>query len=240
MNITQAIRLRSVTRRESKGSGSTFIKKILAAILISLALVVLLPVFLSFGAYGYLEAFEIILPGVEVGGVPLEGLAVYEAVARLNQNLNQGSSIIAVDSMDLNRTWVVSPSEFGLSVDAQVSAERAYAAGREAGVVAGVEQMLSEGWQGAPVVSFDPAVARATLEAWAERVNVPVIEGTLSLEDGNLRQIAGKAGKELDVEASLALIAADPAGILLEFQIVPLVMVPVEPQIWDVSSAASR
>jgi lipoprotein-anchoring transpeptidase ErfK/SrfK len=240
MNITQAIRLRSVTRRESKGSGSTFIKKILAAILISLALVVLLPVFLSFGAYGYLEAFEIILPGVEVGGVPLEGLAVYEAVARLNQNLNQGSSIIAVDSMDLNRTWVVSPSEFGLSVDAQVSAERAYAAGREAGVVAGVEQMLSEGWQGAPVVSFDPAVARATLEAWAERVNVPVIEGTLSLEDGNLRQIAGMAGKELDVEASLALIAADPAGILLEYQIVPLVMVPVEPQIWDVSSAAAE
>jgi hypothetical protein len=131
MNITQAIRPRSVTRHESKGSGSSFTKKILFAILISLVLAVMLPVFLSFSAYGYLEAFEIILPGVEIGGVSLEGLAVHEAVAKLDRNFNHGSSMLAVDSMDLTRVWVIVPSEFGLAVDAQASAERAYAAGRQ-------------------------------------------------------------------------------------------------------------
>jgi lipoprotein-anchoring transpeptidase ErfK/SrfK len=240
MNITQAISRGSSLRRDPKWAGASFTKKVLAATLISLALVVLLPVFLSFSAYGYLEAFEIILPGVEVGGVSLEGLALHEAVAKLDRNFNQGSSMIAVDSLDLTRVWVVSPSEFGLAVDAQASAERAYAAGREAGVVAGVEQMLSERWHGAPVVSFDPTVAREALEAWAERVNVPAIEGTLDVADGIVHQIAGKAGKKLDVEASLGLIATDPAGTLLEYQMVPLVMVPVEPQIWDVSTVAAE
>jgi len=198
-----------------------------------------MPVFLSFGAYGYLEAFEIILPGVGVGGVSLEGLAVHEAVAKLNESLNQGSSIIAVDTMDPNRAWVVSPSEFGLSVDAQASAEQAYAVGREEGVVAGVEQMLAEGWQAPPQVTFDPEIARAALQEWATRVYVPMVEGTLSLEGGEVFQTSGQAGKVLDVEASMDLLEADPAGILLEYQIVPLVMVPVEPEIWDVSEPAA-
>jgi lipoprotein-anchoring transpeptidase ErfK/SrfK len=239
MNITQAMKSRSIARHTPKGSGSSFAKKITAAVLISLGLIIFLPVFLSFSAYGYLEALEIILPGVKVGGVTVEGLAVHEAVAKIDRNFNQSSSIIVVDTLDPDRNWVVTPSEFGLSVDAQASAERAYAAGRESGVAAGVEQMLSEGWEGDPVVSFDPAAARASLETWAKRVNVPVIEGTLNLEGGTIRQIAGQAGKRLDIEASLALIAADPYGILLDYQIVPLVMVPVEPHIGDVSEPAA-
>ncbi len=239
MNITQAIRPRSAVRRTPKGSGSAFVKKLIVAVLISLVLVILFPVFLSFGAYGYLEAFEIIMPGVEVGGVSLEGLAIHEAAAKLNQNFNQGSTVIVVDTMDPNRTWVVPPLEFSLSVDAQTSAERAYAVGREEGVVAGVEQMLAEGWQAPPQVFFDPEIARATLEAWAPRVYVPAVEASLALERGEVLKSSGQAGKVLDVEASLDLLEADPAGILLEYQIVPLVMVPIEPEIWDVTEPAA-
>ena len=175
-----------------------------------------MPVFLSFGAYGYLEAFEIILPGVRIGEVSLEGLAVHEAVARLNRNLNDGSSVIVVDTLDPNRAWVVSPSEFGLSVDAQASAEQAYAVGREEGVVAGVEQMYSEGWQAAPQVSFNPEVARTALDRWATAVYVPKVEGTLRVEGGAVLQTYGQVGKVLDIEASLSLLETDPAGILLE------------------------
>ena len=208
MNPTQAMRRRTSFSSSSKGTGLSLGKKLIAAVLISLVLIVLVPVLLSFSAYGYLEAFGIILPGVEVGGVSLEGLAVHEAVAKLDQSFNQGSSVIVVDTMDPKRSWVVSPAEFGLYVDARASAEQAYAVGREKGIVAGVERMLSEGWQGLPQVSFDPTVARAALVGWAKKVNVPLIEGTLTIEDGNVRQIPGQAGKVLNVEASLALLAA--------------------------------
>jgi hypothetical protein len=239
MNITQAMKSRSTFRHSPQRIKAPFAKKIVVAVLISLVFLALLPVFLSFGAYGYLEAFEIILPGVEVGDVSLQGLAVHEAVAKINQHFNQGSSIIVVDTMDPNRAWVLPPLEFGLSVDAQASAEQAYAVGREDGVVAGVEQMLAEGWQALPQVSFYPEIARAALEAWSARVYVPPVEATLALQGGEVLQRSGQAGKVLDVEASLGLLQADPAGILLDYQIVPLVMVPVEPDIWDVSEPAA-
>jgi hypothetical protein len=239
MNITQAMRSGSAVRSQEKQRKASPFRRFMLAVLISLIVLALLPVFLTFGAYGYLEAFEIILPGVKVGGVSLEGLAVHEAVARLNESLNQGSSIVVVDTLDPNRAWVVSPSEFGLSVDAKASAEQAYGIGREQGVIAGVEQMYSEGWQASPHVSFNPEITRAALREWAMRVYVPKVEGTLSIEGSKVMQTSGQAGKILDMEASLALLEADPAAILLEYQIVPLVMVPVEPQIWDVSEAAA-
>jgi len=238
MEMTQSVRVRTIDQRRPKNTGKRRVKKLIALLIFSLAFILALPLFFSVGAYGYLEAFEIIMPGVEIGGVPVEGLAIHEAAAKISQVWNVDYRILAVDTTDPGRTWVVEPEEFGLWVDAQTSASQAYAVGRGEGLVAGVQQMYADDWQGAPKVTFDSGIARAALEVWAAKINISPLEGYLAVVDDQVKSVLGKAGKSLDVEASLAMIAADPAGVFLTYRFVPLVMVPVEPLIADVSAAA--
>lgn len=208
--------------------------------IITLLILAALPFLASLGAYGYLEAFEIILPGVKIGGVALEGLAMNEATAKLDKVYNDEYQVTVVDTLDPGSSWIVSPSEFGLSVDSQSSAAQAHAVGRESGLVAGVEQMLADDWSGNPLVAFDPDIARRALDEWAEFVNVPHVEANLAIEAGRVQQTSGSVGKMLDIEASLELLAVNPAEVLLGYGFVPLVMVPVEPTIIDVSVPAAK
>jgi len=240
MNIAQPIRKGRMPRSEPIRRGTPRVIKLLLGMIVTLLILAALPALATVGAYGYLEALEIILPGVEIGGVQLEGLAIHEASAKIDQVYNQDYQVIVVDTLDPSKSWVVSPLDFGLSVDHQASAAQAHAVGRAEGLVAGVEQMLADGWQGAPQVTFDPEIARATLERWAETVNVPHVEGNLVIDGGQVLQTQGSVGKSLDIEASLQLLSVNPSEVLLGYGFVPLVMVPVEPMIMDVTAPAAQ
>lgn len=239
MNIAQPLRTSTI---HTSGPSRRVPRPIRLLIGVSITLFILasLPVLASVGAYAYLEVFEIILPGVEIGGIPLEGLAVYEASAKLDKVYNDDYTITVVDTLDPTSTWIVAPSEFGLRVDSQSTATQAHSVGRDQGLVAGVEQMLADEWTGEPQVSFDPEAARMALERWAEIVNVPMVEGNLIIEGGNVHQTQGSVGKKLDVAASLELLAVNPAEVMLGYGMVPLVMVQVEPMIMDVSAPAAK
>jgi hypothetical protein len=205
-----------------------------------LLFILALPAFLLVGAFGYLEMWQIIFPRVQVGDVRLEGLAIHEAAAKLDQVWNIGYRIMAVDTMDPGRSWIVMPSEFGLQIDDQASAMAAYEVGRNNNLLDGVEQMISGEWRADPIVSFDAEIARRALQAWAEVVYVPALEGQLAIVDGEVVHRPGKPGKRLDIGASLALLESDPAAVMLKYRFVPLVMLPVEPAIADVSQAAEE
>lgn len=240
MEMTRSMRVCNIEQRPLQDTGRGRARKAIALLGFVLAFMAALPLFFSVGAYGYLEALEIILPGVEIGGVPVEGLAIHEAAAKIGKVWNEEYRLLAVDTTDPGRTWIVQPEEFGLWVDASASASQAYAVGREAGLVAGVQQMYAGDWKGAPKVVFDLERAHAALQAWAAVMNIPPVEGHLAIEGEQVVSIPGKTGKALDVQASLDLIAADPAGVFLTYRFVPLVMVPVEPVITDVSAAAAK
>ena len=195
------------------------------------------------GAYIYYQASEIILPGVKVGGVPLHGLTEFEAVTELERVWNEGYHITAVDINGLDRSWIVAPSDFGLRIDAQLNAAEAYNVGRGRGVLAGMEELLFTWWEGqeiAPRVAFDPIEARIGLEVWSTQVNVPLMDGHVKVEGGEVEQVSGQIGKFLDVEGSLALLSADPTAVMLDYRFVPLVMDSVEPSIVDVSATAAE
>ncbi len=240
MDITHPLKGRTIRQRPVRPRGRKRWLKLIIGFILAFAFLASLPALLSLGAYGYLEIVDIILPGVQIGGVGLEGLTLPEAALKLHDALNEGSEILAVDSMDLERIWIVSPSELGLQVDAEASAAQAHSVGRGSGVIAGIEQMVAGGWSGSPQVSFDPVVAETALQVWSTRLDVPVVEGHLEILNGEVVQRSGRAGKSLDVEASLRLISADPASALLEYKFVPFIMVPVEPIIGDVTSAAAE
>lgn len=207
-----------------------------------LAMLGMLPIIIVLGIYAYYRVSGFVLPGVRVGEVPVQNLTINEVVAELDRVWNIDYRITAVDIMDPTRSWIVAPSEFGLRVDAQASSAYAYDVGRGQGLVDGPFQMMEtwrDGREIIPVVTFDPIIGKAGLEIWADRVNIPSVEGALTLEGGNVVQVQGRSGKFLDVEASLSLLAADPASVMLDYQFVPLVMNTAEPVIIDVSGAAN-
>ena len=243
METTQVIRTRAIATRRPVRQGKPRLLKAAFGITAGLTVLATLPVIILLCGYAYFQIFEIILPGVQVGGVLVQGLTVHEAVAELDRVWNVDYRITAVDINELGHSWVVMPSEFGLRVDALASAELAYSIGRNQGIVAGVAHLINTWMYGGeviPQVIFDPIVARAGLEAWRERVDVPSVEGNLVLEGGEVVPTIGQVGRILDLEASFRLLSADPAAVMLDYRFVPLVMEPVVPAIIEVSATASE
>ena len=204
-----------------------------------LAVVSLLLVMVSVGAYAYFQVFDLILPGVYVGDVPLGGMTAEQAAAELNRVWNTERGLLLSDG---ERTWYAPPSDFGLALDAAATAQRALDVGHGQGVVSEVLQMadgLLNGHAVAPVVTLDEETARAGLERWAEAVNLPPQDATVRLEDGEVVAVPGRPGLTLDVEQTLAVLTADP-GLALADGYLPLVLIPVAPRISDASQAVEE
>mgnify|MGYP001588373054 CR=1 FL=1 len=196
---------------------------------------------LLLGIYGFFRLSDSIAPGVAVGQLPVGGLLVTDAADQLDQAWNQDLLLTAVDTSDASRTWQVSPGDFGLQVEAGESARLAYAYGRQSGLIPDLIDLLTgftNSWQIAPVVEFDPVQARAALATWADTVVLPAADARLGLEAGEVLITQAQWGRRLDLEASLALLSADPASILLRYGFIPLVTEPVAPVIAEVETAA--
>ncbi len=221
----------------------TCLGRLVALLGSAVAIALLLPTLLAIASYAYFQVSGRIVPGVSVGGQPLQGLTVAQAAAVLDRVWNQEHVFTAIDTSDPACTWAARPSEVGLQVDASASAQQAHGVGRGRGLFGGLSEMVSSlrfGREIIPVVLFDPTAARAGLEAWAARTGVPPIEATFELQGAEVVQAPGQPGKALDVEATLAILASDPASALLTYDFLALVMTPVQPAIGDVSAAAAE
>jgi lipoprotein-anchoring transpeptidase ErfK/SrfK len=195
------------------------------------------------GWYAVFLAKGTIAPGVSAGGVPLAGLSPEQAALSLDRTFNQDLRLLAIDTSEPGRFWSVRPAEAGLRVDAEATAHAASQIGRGSDPLTGVSQLLRSLQSGsavAPVVHFDPQAARTGLEQWAALVDVAPIEATLALAGGEVAEASGVPGKSLDVDGTLALLAADPTSVMLTYQFIPLILQPVSPAIQDVSAAAAR
>lgn len=209
-----------------------------------IALAVLLSIFFTFVLVGYqtCQMSGQIMPGVTVGGMPLEGMSLDRATRELDRVWNQELRLTAVDSSDADRAWIVTPAEFGLGVDAQASAMRAFSVGRGEGLIKGVGTWLGgfrQPMDVLPWVYLNDEAARKGLEAWAETIEVPSAEVELSVAGGEVAYQPGRSGWILDVDASLALLKADPSSILLEYRLIQLITVPNDPEIVDASETAA-
>lgn len=201
-----------------------------------------LPVLLLLAVFFYHMVTGFIMPGVSVGGIPLQGLTLQQASAVIDHVWNVEYRIGVVDSSDSSLGWQVAPGEFGLSVDSRVSAELAYARGRGAGVIRGVIDMIDSwlnGWAIQPWVSYDPVAARSAIDTWATRMDVAPVDADISLRDGEIIPVTAQQGRRLDVEATLNLLSADPTALLMKYRFMLLVMAPVDPDTDDVSQAIS-
>ncbi|HEY70352.1 MAG TPA: L,D-transpeptidase family protein [Anaerolineae bacterium] len=214
----------------------------IAAVAVAFGLA-MIPVLIVSAAYSYYFATDLIMPGVQVGGIPLEGLTLQQASAVMDLVWNVEVRIQAIDLTDASPYWEFAPSEIGLRVDANASAQLAHAHGRDAGLIHSVRQMIDGWFNGCalqPYVTFDSNIALQAIETWADVLHIPATNADLIVQDGESIQVAAQEGRSLDVEATLGLLAADPTSVLLKYRFVPLVMKPVEPTIGDVDQAASE
>jgi hypothetical protein len=128
----------------------------------------------------------------------------------------------------------MAPAELGLSVDAVETAKRAFSVGREQQLTEAIHEAatsLRDGVEIEPVVNLDLPAARRKLEALARFTDSAPQNARLEILGGRIVTSPS--------HATLALMAADPAALLLRYSFVPLILNPRRPAVPDVQAAAA-
>jgi lipoprotein-anchoring transpeptidase ErfK/SrfK len=176
-----------------------------------------------------------VLPGVTALSLPLGGQTATEAAAALTARWDEQS----VTLRDGDRTWLLRPGELGMTLDAAATARAAALKGRS---FDGLRALPGQGRQWftvAPVWAYDPAAAERTLAQIAPQLAVAPTDATVRVANGRAEAVPAADGRELDVAATLAALAADPAGVLMAGEL-PLVTRAVPATVQDVSAAVDE
>jgi len=180
-----------------------------------------------------------IYPGVTVNGIDLSGVRRNEAVELLSRQLTfplTGQVTLFYG----DRSWAFTPSELGLSLDADASARSAYSFGRSFWpweAVSEKVQSLRGGADLAPRLIFNGEIAQLVLQRVANELNQPALEAELSVQGLEVQVRPGQVGLTLDTERTAAFLAAQL--LLMQNVQVPLAVVEQPPRILDVSAQAT-
>jgi hypothetical protein len=162
-------------------------------------------------AFLYLQVFGLILPGIQVGDIPLGGMNREKAAHKLDQAWNHNRSLIISDG---TRVWSASPADFGLWIDTQSAVEQAYQFGRGPAASSEIRQLISGNAPNyVPIVRFFPEIARPQLERWAPLIQMEPQEAALVYEDGQWQALPGKNGIRLDIPLTLQHIQSEQTQI---------------------------
>lgn len=182
-----------------------------------------------------------IYPGVSVYGVDLSGLTVNEAAAAIPIRLPAAN--LPITLRDGERAWSCSWANVGMHIDPQATAQMAYRIGREGTpgeqAIARLQALVA-GRPLSPVVIL-PAreQAAAFLAELAPEILVPPANAGLSFHPTGVIPIPPQAGKELDIEATLAMLPhtleVGPNGITMR-----LITRQVEPAIGSPGPAQAQ
>jgi LysM repeat protein len=174
-----------------------------------------------------------IVPGVEVAGVPVGGQTTAEAIAALETQWRQQT--ITLQSGE--QTWQVSPSELGITLNAEATIQQAYLQGRS---VNGVERLLRSGGRLdiRPVWEFNPNAAESYFLWLAPDVTKEPVNAGVQIVNGRAEVIPPIDGQELDLEATMNNLRPGPITVLTNGRL-DLVTRPVAPAIADTSAVAA-
>lgn len=210
-------------------------RRALVWFLLPALLVLVTAVGMAAGGLSFAYARGRVLPGVGALGVPLSGLSPAEAAAALQAQWDQQT--IELHNGDLVRP--VGPAALGLAIDAQATAATAVAKGRSLDSLRALAAKRAAWFETPPVWHFDSAAARQTLTDLAPALAVAPVDAGIQISDGRAMAVPAVEGRALDVEATLAALSADPAGVLHDGQL-SLAVRPVPAAASDVSAAVGE
>jgi len=185
----------------------------------------------SVAAFEWYHA-ERIYPGVSIRGITVGGMRPEEAAAVLENGLTSKMPRLMLYGPD--RSWSARVTDLGLQLHTQATVTAAYAVGRASTPprsIADHLKLLLFGAEVSPVLVYDEQLARLYLEALARQVDFPPTDAALSFNDLTPMIREARAGRALDVEATLA--ALYPALTTLSPDGVRLVIREVQPAISD-------
>ena len=213
---------------------STIIRQIISAFVLGLSVIFVLLMVWMLGFY--ILFANRVLPGVALNGTALGGMTKSEAVQVIASTYSfpQTGHILLEEG---KRTWMVSPAQLGIYLDAEASAENALAAGRRRPLE--LFEATTFGLNSSPVFVFNQSVALQYLIGLASQVNQPVEEASLSID--NKAQVTvnqGQPGRVLDIRASLKSISDQVQK--MQDGTVELTVTEVEPKVLDISQQGEQ
>jgi lipoprotein-anchoring transpeptidase ErfK/SrfK len=165
-----------------------------------------------------------IFPNVWALGVDIGGMTVAAAAEALERTWQRDLRITLVDG---ERTWSVTPSELGLSFDAEATASAARGVG-----MAGIPF----GFAVTPEVALvNELQAQTFLLDISLQANIAPANAGFRWTDEMLTAVAASEGKTLDVATTLGRLLEQPARIV-QTQRLELTMQPVLPDLSDAST----
>ncbi|MDX1616922.1 MAG: peptidoglycan binding domain-containing protein, partial [Candidatus Promineifilaceae bacterium] len=196
-----------------------------------LALVALLGLLLVFGFSAWWLSGDAIAPGVTVLGQDLGGETAITAATRLETAWT--ARTVELVGAEVGQT--VAPGDLGLQLDAAASARRARQQTRS---LDSLTNWLRGGGLVAvrPVWTFDRAAAATTLAGLSPQVDRVAVDASVRVVDGRPEVTAARPGQRLNVEATLASLAQDPAAVLANRRLT-LVVDTVAPAVVDAAPA---
>lgn len=199
------------------------------------SILIILPLVIASGTIILFQVRELNLPGVIVYDKDVGMISHAETVEWIDTFWNKERPIQISTTGATGKTFLLSPAELGLWVDPEATAKAAYRIGRSSEPLQEIRTAISGDIQVVmPVLYFDDAAARQTLDTIAQKLEIPPKDAVVTFQDDQWVAIPGSEGQSLDSETSLSFLY-DNAFLILLNQSMTLEVHPVAPEVSDLS-----
>lgn len=198
-------------------------------------LVILLVIMGGFGCYVYNKAFDSskFAPGVQIGGISVQGKTLNEAVAAVDQGataLSAASITFFKDDYEYNTKL----ASICLPMDSQQAVQSAWEQEKTRGWRARIGNLTGKQKIGYPLqLNYDPAIRNSLLHDWNIKWGTPPVNAALNIDNrtGMITVTPGQPGVVVDDEATFKALP----GTIDDFDNFrfPIVIKNQEPQITE-------
>lgn len=214
------------------------IRQILSAIFLGLGVIIVLALVFELAILALYH--NRVLPGVTLNGEPLSGLNKEQAaeVIATTYAFPQAGHIVLKAG---EQTWMVTPSQLGISLDAESSADNALLIGRTGSLFTRVTDTFASvffGFSASPTFLFNEETAVQYLATLAQQINQPVKNAGLKIESSDVVITNGQPGRVLDIAASLESLSIQLQT--MQDGMVELTVAEEQPEILDLSQQGEQ
>lgn len=150
-----------------------------------------------------------IFPGVTVAGIDVSGLRPNEAAQRVAEGVTypQQGRILLKDG---DRVWQANPTQLGLFLDPQTTAESAYRVGRSGWLLDSLKEQFYTWYSGREILPhwvYDQRMTYAFVNGIAKSVDTPSVEARLELTGTEVSVRPGQIGRSVNIPKNLELLS---------------------------------
>ncbi|MCI0710555.1 MAG: VanW family protein [Chloroflexi bacterium] len=196
----------------------------------------------AFAGYQWMYQDKI-YPGVStIYGVNVAGMTRDEARIALRERFTYDQDASFVFHFN-DQSWEMTASELGVSFDIDATVNQAYNIGRERGIIRNMWDQFNtwrNGTSVVPVITYNQSEAEAQLDAVARSyINQPVIDATITIQNGAAVTSPSQVGRSVDVPATLDLLETEITRLSTRSEF-NLVVNETAPTVWETNTIAEQ